>query len=228
MLVSICLARTALGEKARMENERDRLSSEDEGPPDLRQLSLLSALEAEAPAADTPSPTRKASKPTFGSRSRQSLAFLPHSRKWGIAAAILVAGVVGIIVLQMHRSAELPTLVRAIDAQLDGSQSIVTPSMVVPEGRHSLDKGLLELKLAGGATVALQGPAQFEVVAKNLVSLTGGRLSASVPHDSSGLSVQTPDAVTVDLGTEFGVAVVPGTSTHVEVFEGRVRTLRCI
>jgi hypothetical protein len=115
------------------------------------------------------------------------------------------------------------TLELALDARWDGGKADFQLHEQIPLGPHSLNRGTVLIKLAGGATMLLQAPADFEVKSQNRVALSRGQLSGSVPHTSAGLTVQTPDMTAVDLGTEFGVDVTPHENTHLEVFDGRVQ-----
>ncbi|MEM9366112.1 MAG: LamG-like jellyroll fold domain-containing protein [Planctomycetota bacterium] len=89
-------------------------------------------------------------------------------------------------------------------------------------GGYELQAGLLHLSFDGGVMVYLEAPARFDLVSGTRVVLHDGRLSASVPPEGIGFTVDTPDAEVVDFGTEFSVDVVSGNS-EVHVFEGLVR-----
>jgi hypothetical protein len=116
----------------------------------------------------------------------------------------------------------LATVTHSLDAQWDHTHAAYDSASITP-GTHTLDHGIAELQLQGGAQIILQAPAQFEVLSNNRIELASGRLSAKVPHPSKGLTVHSPDVQIVDLGTEFGMDVVPERKTHVEVFVGQVR-----
>jgi len=85
-----------------------------------------------------------------------------------------------------------------------------------------LTGGFAELEFQGGARVVLHGPARFTPLSPHGGRLLSGRLSARVPARARGFEILTPNALVVDLGTEFGVAVTPEGSTEVEVFRGEV------
>jgi hypothetical protein len=88
--------------------------------------------------------------------------------------------------------------------------------------RLSLRAGLAQLIFDGGASLILQGPAEFQPESANSGALLQGRLSARVPGRPASFTVQLPQASVHDLGTEFGVAVGPGGESRVEVFVGKV------
>ena len=89
-------------------------------------------------------------------------------------------------------------------------------------GRYELSQGLLQIKYATGVTAFVEAPAQFEAVSEERLVLLAGRISASVPPEGIGFTVETPEAEVVDFGTEFSVEVGSGES-EVHVFDGHVR-----
>ncbi|GAB5442096.1 MAG: hypothetical protein Fues2KO_24450 [Fuerstiella sp.] len=92
----------------------------------------------------------------------------------------------------------------------------------IPVGDYELQKGLLNLQFGGGVMVYVEAPARFNAVNDKRVVLQSGRLSARVPPEGIGFTVETPEAEVVDFGTEFSVDVGGGAS-EVHVFDGLVR-----
>lgn len=92
----------------------------------------------------------------------------------------------------------------------------------LPVGEFQLERGLVDLRFDGGVSVFIEAPATFAVVSGKRVVLHNGRLSANVPPEGVGFTVETPEAEVIDFGTEFSVDVATGTS-EVHVFEGLVR-----
>jgi len=89
-------------------------------------------------------------------------------------------------------------------------------------GKYELQKGLLHLQFDGGVMVYVEAPARFDAVSNSRVVLHSGRLSARVPPEGIGFTVETPEAEVIDFGTEFSVDVEGGAS-EVHVFDGLVR-----
>ena len=89
-------------------------------------------------------------------------------------------------------------------------------------GILQLDAGLARLNFANGASVTLQGPAEFEVISGDQARLHRGILTAHVPESAIGFRIETPALQVVDLGTAFGVSVGNDGLTNVSVFEGEV------
>ncbi len=92
----------------------------------------------------------------------------------------------------------------------------------IVKGKLHLEIGLARLDFRNGATVTLQGPAEFEVLSADKTVLTSGILTASIPDSALGFEVLTPAMDVVDLGTAFGVSVGGDGETDVCVFEGEV------
>ena len=85
-----------------------------------------------------------------------------------------------------------------------------------------LRQGRAELKFDQGATVTIEGPAEWFVDGANGATLHSGKLIAKVPPQAVGFTVRTPTAKIVDLGTEFGVEVDAHKQTDVYVIKGKV------
>jgi hypothetical protein len=94
------------------------------------------------------------------------------------------------------------------------------------KGRLHLKVGLARLDFRNGATVTLQGPAEFEILSTDRTILRSGILTASIPESAVGFEVVTPTIDVVDLGTAFGVSVGADGETDVCVFEGEVEVSR--
>ncbi|MDG1896365.1 MAG: FecR domain-containing protein, partial [Fuerstiella sp.] len=96
----------------------------------------------------------------------------------------------------------------------------------VMSGALSLDRGLLRLDFVNGASLAVEGPAEIDVVDEMRVILLRGVVTAIIPESAIDFVVDTDTAHVVDLGTAFGVAVGFDGTTDVCVFEGEVSVSR--
>jgi hypothetical protein len=85
-----------------------------------------------------------------------------------------------------------------------------------------LSAGAAQIEFYSGATVILQGPADFELVSQTRANCTRGILRATVPPQAQGFSIGAPHLDLVDRGTEFGMKVGDGATTEVQVFQGKV------
>ncbi len=90
------------------------------------------------------------------------------------------------------------------------------------KGKLNLEVGLARLDFRNGATITLQGPAEFEILSTDKTILSSGIITASIPESAVGFEVLTPAMDIVDCGTAFGVSVGADGETDVGVFEGEV------
>lgn len=97
------------------------------------------------------------------------------------------------------------------------------PQSIEPGKRFTLESGQVHLQLKQGASVCIQGPAEWWVIDGNRFNLQAGKLLAKVPHQATGFTVETPTSTIVDLGTEFGVEVDLAGEANVKVLRGRVQ-----
>ncbi len=91
------------------------------------------------------------------------------------------------------------------------------------EGRVvEFELGLMSVEFGRGAEVVLEGPVRFEVLDNNRGYLKYGKLTANVPRQATGFSIEMPLAEAIDLGTRFGAYVSSQGDCEAHVFEGKV------
>ncbi len=159
-----------------------------------------------SPVAATASP---------GWKFRSAMAFA------AVAATLLLIAIVCFNWSDSPAYEPLATLVTDVDALLLRDRQPCSDSRL-PTGEYQLQRGLLHLQFANNVMVYVEAPAHFDIVGAACVLLHSGRLSANVPPEGVGFTVETPEAEVVDFGTEFSVDVAGGAS-EVHVFEGLVR-----
>jgi hypothetical protein len=127
---------------------------------------------------------------------------------------------------QQSEAAPVATIRDSVDAQWSRSTNkleIRNQKSEISQGEPlAIDSGLVELQLKQGVTLLIEGPADWTIDGQNNATLKRGKLVAKVPQQAIGFTVTTPTAKIVDLGTEFGVEVVPTGTTDVQVFAGVV------
>jgi len=138
-----------------------------------------------------------------------------------LAATLLIAAFMWFPRPGENEQASVATLVTGVDAVLlsNGQPQKDTELLA---GEYRLDRGLLQLQFGGGVMVYVEAPAHFDAVSDKRLMLHSGRLSARVPPEGIGFTVETPEAEVVDFGTDFSVDVEGGAS-EVHVFDGLVR-----
>jgi hypothetical protein len=96
-------------------------------------------------------------------------------------------------------------------------------SRLHPGQRLELSAGLVEITFDDGAAIVLEGPARFDVRARDQARLHEGRLAAVVPQRATGFEVATSRVNIIDVGTEFGLMAEPEGMTEIHVFNGLVK-----
>lgn len=90
-------------------------------------------------------------------------------------------------------------------------------------GEYELLKGTVHLRFAQGADVVLAGPVRFDVNDAQRIRLAYGKVRVTAPPTAKGFTITTPAAEYIDLGTEFGLRVEPGSgASDLYVFDGQV------
>jgi len=93
---------------------------------------------------------------------------------------------------------------------------ILSPGIIVVES------GVLRVDFYNGASVFLQGPTRFEVVAGDVGRLYSGSVTAEVPSPALGFRIESSKYEVVDLGTYFAMKVRQDGAREVHVFDGEV------
>ncbi|MEM1442982.1 MAG: FecR family protein, partial [Verrucomicrobiota bacterium] len=89
-------------------------------------------------------------------------------------------------------------------------------------GSYKAKRGIASFRFYNGVEVVIEAPAEFQIESDLRMSLSQGRLSATVPPEGIGFTVETPSAEVIDFGTEFAVEVAGDRSSEVHVFDGAV------
>lgn len=113
-------------------------------------------------------------------------------------------------------------LTHAVDAEWqDNAESLSAGSTLAPSMLR-LQSGALLIEFFSGATVVLEGPAEFEVLSINEGHLLSGKLNAHVPPQAHGFTIKTSAGDIVDHGTDFGVNMAANKPHELHVFAGKV------
>src|SRR5262245_11721280 len=112
-------------------------------------------------------------------------------------------------------------LLQTHKAEWDETGMPTRPGALLPPGRLVLKSGYAHLEFYNGATVILEGPADFRLVSRTEAFCERGKLRATVPPQAHGFTIGSPGLDLVDRGTEFGLEVGGG-KTDVHVFQGQV------
>ncbi len=135
-------------------------------------------------------------------------------------------GAIAILLIFSSRLVHNPKPPFATVAQSVGAHwatgNVVRSGDGVEARRYKLTRGLVRFDFLHGATMTVQGPADFEIHDAMHVAFTSGIATFDVPEAAIGFTVDTESANIIDLGTAFGIACGPNGKTDLSVFEGEV------
>ena len=121
--------------------------------------------------------------------------------------------------------ASVATLTGGVDVKwADPEQPTDSDSLLQP-GTMKLVEGYAQITFDGGAKVIIEAPVEIKLQNTARAYLQSGKMSATVPVEARGFTLNTPSASLVDLGTEFGVHVKEDGSSDIHVFKGKVSLL---
>jgi hypothetical protein len=155
---------------------------------------------------------------------------------WSVAASLAAALLVGAVGYswQVQRSGtgyvEIPlqgmetvaivTHAQGLGPQRKGDE--VKPGMRLKPGSLTLETGQVQVEFLGGAKLLVQGPCELHILSPKSATLVSGRAAARVLEWGRGFVLNTPEAVMVDLGTEFAVGVDQQHGSELQVVRGEV------
>lgn len=142
----------------------------------------------------------------------------------GIAAAVLFLSLVSWLRREEKYlpapPLQLGTVVRLDDVHWPLGTEL-TEGSTVTAGRLHLLAGHVSLAFYNGVALAIEGPADLELLAADRVFCRQGKLRARVPPGAEGFTVLTPGCEVVDLGAEFGLNQERDGLAQLLVFEGQ-------
>ncbi len=121
------------------------------------------------------------------------------------------------------KPAAVAYLAESLDAVWANPDSAIAVNDNIRPGKYILESGYAKVRMYSGTEVILEGPSAvvFEP-ADNQLLLEIGKVTSKVPPRAIGFTVRTPNAMVVDYGTEFSVAVDASASAEVYVHSGKV------
>lgn len=169
--------------------------------------------------------------------SKPAPAEVHHSSRWPLVLGVFAAAAAcGALLFSISRqvppapalvtaqkSLPIAVLTQAQNTKWAGSTLPTAESSELGAGTLALLEGIATVRFASGATVTLEAPTKFELVDAMRTRLIEGSITAEVPPEAKGFTVETADFSVVDLGTRFGVTASSTGNAHVFVFEGEVK-----
>ncbi|MBL6706804.1 MAG: FecR domain-containing protein [Planctomycetaceae bacterium] len=89
-------------------------------------------------------------------------------------------------------------------------------------GFYRLRRGFVELEFFGGVVLAVESPAELELISQREARLLSGRVTVEAGDDDTTFVLHTPVGEVLDIGTRYGVYVADDGATETHVFEGQV------
>lgn len=195
----------------------------------LRQMLVeYRSIESALPSALPPGPIQQSES---GGDSTRNTDWRKRSRVVVVAvvAVMVIAGVFFLLpekpALESDASQPIAVVTHSVGAYREEGIAVQAGERIAA-GPLTIERGVLRLDFARGAKLAVEGPAQIEVVDEMRVVLQSGVITATIPESAIGFVVDTDTARVVDLGTAFGVSVGDDGTTDVCVFEGEVSVRR--
>lgn len=142
----------------------------------------------------------------------------------GIMAAVVIA-LVWLLwwAMDSYMVPPIARLIRVENAQWEGAKISIPVNSILTAETLSLSQGLAEIRLRGDARLIVCAPCKFTINEANDIELQSGEIVAHITDRTSAFRIRTPHAQILDLGTSFGVRVMPEKQTDVSVFRGSVR-----
>jgi len=98
-------------------------------------------------------------------------------------------------------------LTHAVDVRWDDGSLQPGVGEALSPGRLTVLGGVLQIEFLSGATVVLEGPAEFELISDMRGFCYYGKLTAEAPPQAKGFTVGASRVDVVDLGTEFAMHI---------------------
>jgi len=141
------------------------------------------------------------------------------------AVGMVTAYFVYALLTPAPRTSSIATLTDGINLKWAEPDLPAQLNSLLRPGYMKLIEGYAEISFDSGAKAILQAPAEIELQNASRAYLQSGILSATVPLEARGFTLNTPSASIVDLGTEFSVHVTKDGSSDIHVIKGKVSLL---
>lgn len=203
-------------------------SSEEDSDVEIQDAYLWDALlnqEQMAPAIQDP---REKSQEEFIQKDEHEK-IVHKSNKRALFSFLTATAALVLFVLYIYlvppklSSYEVATLSDSINAKWANAGDSMKEGLRLSTGSNPLllRAGFVELLFDNNAKVTIEGPAEFEIISEDRIKLRYGRLYSIVPQEALGFSVATPNAMIIDLGTQFGTVVDLQGGTELHVTQGK-------
>lgn len=98
----------------------------------------------------------------------------------------------------------------------------VTAETALRPGEWHWNNGLIQIKMNEGTSLLVEAPVRLRAFDARHILLYSGNVTVKMQKGETGFVIDTPRMKLTDLGTEFGVGVLPDGESQVQVFDGAV------
>lgn len=114
-------------------------------------------------------------------------------------------------------------VIKNISAQWGAKSSGFKQGESLSPGTLELLSGLVQIDFFCGASMILEGPADFEILDAKSGFVHTGKLRVFVPDRAKGFTIHSRQCEVIDLGTEFAMDVNADKDAEIHVLQGEVR-----
>lgn len=142
-------------------------------------------------------------------------------QKWVMRGAVLASLVLILMIGILYWWSQQP-----VATLLDTSEARwsipIEEGAELRSGSFLLEQGYARIRLKQGAEILVQAPSRFDLLTRNEMFMENGWITARVPPEATGFTIDSPGSSVVDFGTEFGLLVGADLRAEVHVFNGHV------
>ena len=191
-------------------------------------LSELAKDEKVAPAVEVVEDTEEKTSTELIQKVQRNKIVYRFDRRSVFSIAASVAAILLIVLFvrfgPTRSGHEVAVLSDSINAKWADNSFTLNPGVRLMDSDppFMLREGYAELHFDNDASVVIEGPAEFQILADNQIRLSYGQLFATVSEQAHGFTVLTANSQVIDLGTEFGVKESLDGETEIHVAKGVV------
>ena len=190
---------------------------------DEKTLKILAQTELVAPEFVIEKPEDVIETVNKEGNERPNKFFRVYNILVSVAAVIFFTFILYVHVFPPHYSVQVASVADQVGAQWNSASEklSVNERVLTNQPPYILDKGIVKLVYDEGVDVLIEGPAEFQIIAKDRIGLKYGKTYSVVSNNGIGFSVYTDNAKVIDLGTEFGVFADSNGDTSIHVLKGK-------
>ena len=146
-----------------------------------------------------------------------------------LAMAAAIIGVVGLVLysVQSRTPAPILTFRSSPDTKFhvshrESGKDQPAENALTPGSTIEVVQGCVELSFESGVKAVVSAPSNLTLVSPGRIDFHEGNAWFQVPPKAIGFEVKSPSLAVTDLGTQFGIISVPGSTEEVHVLKGKV------